>query len=80
MVAYNVLPDVQDMHRAVGEMARVLTRAGSLCACVTHPAADAGAWQPTRDADDHDYLAGGTFAFDDGRSVSRSLRRPGTAS
>lgn len=55
------------MQRAVGEAARVLTRPGRLCVCVTHPAADAGAWRTARDAYDHDYLAGGPFAFDDER-------------
>ena len=68
VVAYNVLMDVQDMPCAVREAARVLSRAGSFCACVTHPATDAGAW---RDADVQDYLAGGVFAADDERDGLR---------
>jgi ubiquinone/menaquinone biosynthesis C-methylase UbiE len=44
VVAYNVLTDVDDMPRAVGEAARVLVRGGHLCVCVTHPLADAGQW------------------------------------
>jgi SAM-dependent methyltransferase len=44
VVAYNVLTDVDDMPRAVGEAARVLVRDGHLCVCVTHPLADAGEW------------------------------------
>jgi SAM-dependent methyltransferase len=42
VVAYNSLMDVQDMPRAIGEAARVLRPDGHLCACVTHPLADAG--------------------------------------
>jgi SAM-dependent methyltransferase len=45
VVAYNSLMDVADMAMAVGEAARVLVRGGRLCACVTHPLADAGTWQ-----------------------------------
>jgi SAM-dependent methyltransferase len=71
VVAYNVLMDVQDMPRAVGEAARVLAPTGCLCACVTHPATDAGAWRPGPDADVPDYLAGGSFAADDERDGLR---------
>jgi SAM-dependent methyltransferase len=42
VVAYNSLMDVQDMPRAVSEAARVLAPGGRLCACVTHPLAQAG--------------------------------------
>jgi len=42
VVAYNSLMDVQDMPGAVREAARVLRPDGRLCACVTHPLADAG--------------------------------------
>ncbi len=70
-VAYNVLMDVQDMPRAVAEAARVLTATGRVCACVTHPATDAGAWREPRDVDDQDYLAGGAFAADDERDGLR---------
>ena len=44
VVAYNSLMDVADMPAAVRETARVLTPGGRLCACVTHPMADAGTW------------------------------------
>ena len=71
VVAYNMLMDVQDMPRAVGEAARVLTATGRFCACVTHPATDAGAWRAARDADVHDYLRGGTFVLDDERDGLR---------
>ncbi len=65
VVAYNVLMDVGDMSRAVGEAARVLTPGGRLAVCVTHPFADATTW----DDDDDDppfvvsrsYLDGGPF-------------------
>ncbi len=42
VVAYNSLMDVDDMPAAVREAARVLAPGGALCACVTHPLADAG--------------------------------------
>jgi SAM-dependent methyltransferase len=41
-VAYNSLMDVDDMAQAVREAARVLVPGGRLCACVTHPFAEAG--------------------------------------
>jgi SAM-dependent methyltransferase len=44
VVAYNSLMDVADMEASVDEAARVLVPGGRLCACVTHPMADAGAW------------------------------------
>jgi SAM-dependent methyltransferase len=44
VVAYNSLMDVADMPAAVREAARVLAPGGRLCACVTHPMADAGTW------------------------------------
>jgi SAM-dependent methyltransferase len=44
VVAYNSLMDVADMPAAVKEAARVLAPGGHLCACVTHPMADAGTW------------------------------------
>lgn len=44
VVAYNTLMDVEDMPLAVREAARVLRPGGRLCACVTHPTADAGDW------------------------------------
>jgi len=34
--------DIDDMERSVEEAARVLKPGGALCACVTHPIADAG--------------------------------------
>ncbi len=40
--AYNSLMDVEDMPAAVSEAARVLTRPGRFCICVTHPFADTG--------------------------------------
>ena len=49
VVAYNSLMDVQDMPRTVSEAARVLYSGGRLCACVTHPLADVGAWEGDQD-------------------------------
>jgi hypothetical protein len=42
LVVYNSLMDVEDMSGAVMEAARTLCAGGRLCACVTHPLADAG--------------------------------------
>jgi SAM-dependent methyltransferase len=51
VVAYNSLMDVGDLRAAVREAARVLTPAGKLCVCVTHPLNDAGAFSgPEPDA------------------------------
>ncbi|TME49480.1 MAG: class I SAM-dependent methyltransferase [Chloroflexi bacterium] len=44
-VFYNSLMDIDDMERAVVEAARVLRVGGTLCACVTHPTADAGRFE-----------------------------------
>jgi len=49
VVAHNVLMDVDDMPRAVGEAARVMTSGGRLCVAVTHPLADAGRWDGSAD-------------------------------
>ncbi len=45
VVAYNSLMDVDDMPGSVREAARVLRPGGALCACVTHPMADAGGFE-----------------------------------
>jgi SAM-dependent methyltransferase len=42
VVFYNSLMDVDDMEGSVREAARVLRHGGKVCACVTHPMADAG--------------------------------------
>ncbi len=47
VVAYNSLMDFADMPGAVCEAARVLEAGGRLCAVVTHPTADAGAFETT---------------------------------
>ncbi len=44
-VFYNSLMDIDDMERSVEEAARVLKPGGALCACVTHPIADAGRFE-----------------------------------
>jgi SAM-dependent methyltransferase len=50
VVAYNSLMDMDDMPSTVGEAARVLRPGGRICICVTHPVADAGAFE-RREAD-----------------------------
>jgi SAM-dependent methyltransferase len=40
VVAYNSLMDMEDMPGAVREAARVLSRDGALCVCITNPIAD----------------------------------------
>ena len=47
VVFYNSLMDVDDMEESVREAARVLRAGGALCACVTHPVADAGRFEST---------------------------------
>jgi len=42
VVFYNSLMDFDDMGGSVREAARVLRHGGRLCACITHPMADAG--------------------------------------
>jgi SAM-dependent methyltransferase len=44
-VAYNSLMDMDDMPAAVREASRVLRPGGALCISVTHPTADAGAFE-----------------------------------
>ena len=44
------LHDIDDMPRAVAEIARVLARSGRLCAAIPHPVNTAGSFQ-SRDAD-----------------------------
>jgi SAM-dependent methyltransferase len=48
-VAYMCLHDIDDMPRAVAEIARVLSRSGRLCAAIPHPINTAGSFQ-SRDA------------------------------
>jgi SAM-dependent methyltransferase len=59
VVAYNVLMDVDDMPAAVAEAARVLEPDGCLCACVTHPFADAGGF--AHDGDDAPFVVEGSY-------------------
>jgi SAM-dependent methyltransferase len=65
VVAYNSLMDVADMPAAVGEAGRVLRPGGRLCACVTHPMADAGTW-----------LDDGHFAITEPYLERREMRVP----
>ena len=48
-VAYMCLHDIDDMPRAVAEIARVLDRSGRLCAAIPHPVSTAGSFRD-RDA------------------------------
>lgn len=47
VVFYNSLMDIDEMEQSVREAARVLRPGGALCACVTHPMADAGKFEST---------------------------------
>ena len=44
-VAFMSLRDIDDAAGAIREAARVLEPGGRLCACITHPLADAGRWE-----------------------------------
>jgi SAM-dependent methyltransferase len=62
VVAYNSLMDVSDMPAAVAEAARVLEPGGRMCACITHPMAEAGGFGADKTPDapfviDQDYLS-----------------------
>jgi SAM-dependent methyltransferase len=59
VVAYNSLMDFEDMPGAVAEATRVLTSGGRLCACVTHPINDAGAFEG--DEPDAPFVIGGSY-------------------
>jgi SAM-dependent methyltransferase len=72
VVAYNSLMDVIDMPAAVREAARVLVSGGRLCACITHPLPDAGAWR-----DDETYAV--TESYLEQRRMSVPLERDGLA-
>ena len=56
VVAYNTLMDVADMPAAVAEAARVLEPGGRFCISVTHPLADAGAFD-----DEGRFVIGGSY-------------------
>jgi SAM-dependent methyltransferase len=73
VVAYNVLMDVADMPAAVAEAARVLEPGGHLCACVTHPLADAGGW--AHDGDDAPFVVEGSYLAE--RPFRVSVERAG---
>ncbi len=73
VVTYNSLMDVEDMPRAVGEAARVLRTGGHLCACVTHPLAEAGAWES--DADDARFVIADSYL--EPAAFRATLRRAG---
>lgn len=45
VVAYNSLQNVDDLTKTIREIARVLKPSGKLCACIAHPASDAGRFQ-----------------------------------
>ena len=57
VVFYNSLMDVDDMYGSVREAARVLRAGGVLCACITHPMADAGNFA-SRQGDAHFIIEG----------------------
>jgi SAM-dependent methyltransferase len=59
VVAYNSLMDVERLDDAVREAARVLEIGGSLCASVTHPVNDAGAFDGSDD--DAGFVISGSY-------------------
>jgi SAM-dependent methyltransferase len=73
VVAYNVLMDVDDLPAVVGEIARVLAPAGRLCACVTHPINDAGAFRD--ESPDAPFTISGSYL--ESRPFAEPVRRGG---
>jgi SAM-dependent methyltransferase len=73
VVAYNSLMDVDEMPRAVAEIARVLRPGGALCACITHPMIDSGRWAE----DNKTYLIEDVYV--DRRRYHGTFERPGLA-
>jgi SAM-dependent methyltransferase len=61
-VFYNSLMDIDDMESSLHEAARVLVKGGRLCACVTHPIPDAGAFES--DEDEARFVISGTYLGD----------------
>ena len=59
VVFYNTLMDIDEMELSVLEAARVLRHGGALCACVTHPLADAGRYES--DDSDARFIIEGTY-------------------
>ena len=75
VVAYNSLMDVGDMPASVAEAARTLRPGGRLCACVTHPFKEAGAFASREDG--APFVVEGSY-FDEG-SYEVAAERDGLA-
>ncbi|HYM50484.1 MAG TPA: class I SAM-dependent methyltransferase [Candidatus Limnocylindrales bacterium] len=75
VVAYMVLMDVEDMTAAVREAARVLESGGFLCVGITHPLADAGAFE-SREPDAPFTITG---SYQDTRRIAVPMARNGLA-
>lgn len=75
VVAYLVLMDVNDMPAAVREAARVLVPTGRFCLGVTHPVADAGAFESRED--DARFVIAGSYL--ETRPVKVPIERNGLA-
>jgi SAM-dependent methyltransferase len=74
VVFYNSLMDVDDMEESVHEAARVLRSGGTMCACITHPMADAGSFESS--AADAPFVVRGSY-LGDRRWVTFEIVRDG---
>lgn len=75
VVFYNSLMDIDDMEQSVHEAARVLRKGGAMCACVTHPIADAGRYE-SGDPDSR-FIIEGTY-LGERRWLAIEIERDGT--
>ena len=74
VVFYNSLMDVEDMPGSLREAARVMMPGGTLCACITHPMADAGEFESRRG--DAPFIIAGTY-LGARRPVDMEIERDG---
>jgi len=75
VVFYNTLMDIDEMELSVLEAARVLRHGGAMCACVTHPIADAGRYES--DDSDARFIIEGTY-LGERRWLAIDMERDGT--
>src|SRR5260370_5085166 len=76
VVFYNTLMDIDEMEQSVVSAARRLRHGGAMCACVTHPIADAGRYE-SADSDAR-FIIEGTY-LGERRWVAIEIEREGAS-